>query len=76
MSHYNSLVYGSFFLPLALLEFNQSVMVNRKNPESRKQAIAQIIERLTSNGYWPQVSSVQRSYLANGGNRSSVVRDM
>ncbi|CAB1351452.1 unnamed protein product [Coregonus sp. 'balchen'] len=41
----------------ALLEFNQSVMVNRKNPESRKQAVAQIKERLTSNGYWPQASS-------------------
>ncbi|CAB1345493.1 unnamed protein product [Coregonus sp. 'balchen'] len=41
----------------ALLEFNQSVLVNRKNPESRKQAVVQIKERLTSNGYWPQVPS-------------------
>lgn len=53
-----------FFAPLflcvsvsALLEFNQSVIVSRKDPESRKKAVAHISERLTSNGYWPQVSS-------------------
>lgn len=39
----------------ALLEFNQSVLVSRKDPESRKQAVAQVMERLTSKGYWPQV---------------------
>jgi hypothetical protein len=45
----------------ALLEFNQSVLVNRKNPESRKRAVIQIKERLNSNGYWPQVSRDQRA---------------
>lgn len=39
----------------ALLEFNQSVLVSRKDPESRKKAVAQLIQRLTSDGYWPQV---------------------
>lgn len=39
----------------ALLEFNQSVLVSRKDPESRKKCVSQIKERLTSNGYWPQV---------------------
>ncbi|GAA6075577.1 lysophospholipid acyltransferase LPCAT4 isoform X1 [Tachysurus ichikawai] len=39
----------------ALLEFNQSVLVSRKDPESRKKCVTQIKERLTSNGYWPQV---------------------
>lgn len=41
----------------ALLEFNQAVIVSRKDPESRKKAIADISERLNSKGYWPQVSS-------------------
>lgn len=39
----------------ALLEFNQAVLVSRKDPESRRKAVAQLNERLTSNGYWPQV---------------------
>ncbi|MEQ2280432.1 hypothetical protein AMECASPLE_019751 [Ameca splendens] len=39
----------------ALLEFNQSVLVSRKDPESRKKAVTELIERLTSKGYWPQV---------------------
>lgn len=42
---------------LALLEFNQSVLVSRKDPESRRKAVAQLNQRLTSNGYWPQVGS-------------------
>ncbi len=52
---------GSDFLLLcvfffsALLEFNQAVLVSRKDPESRKKAVTQVTERLTSNGYWPQV---------------------
>ena len=41
----------------ALLGYNQSVVVSRKDPESRKKAVAQIKQRLTSNGYWPQVST-------------------
>lgn len=49
--------FGSiFFCVSALLEFNQCVLVSRKDPESRKKAVAHISERLTSNGYWPQVS--------------------
>ncbi|KAG7264836.1 hypothetical protein CRUP_004379, partial [Coryphaenoides rupestris] len=38
----------------ALLEFNQSVVVSRKDPESRRKAVTQIKERLNSNGLWPQ----------------------
>lgn len=45
---------------LALLEFNQSVLVSRKDPESRKKAAAQLNERLTSDGYWPQVRAEER----------------
>ncbi|XP_063756641.1 lysophospholipid acyltransferase LPCAT4 isoform X2 [Eleginops maclovinus] len=45
----------------ALLEFNQSVMVSRKDPESRRKAVAQVTERLTSGGYWPQ-DSVRWTY--------------
>uniref|UniRef100_A0A4W5MU78 Lysophosphatidylcholine acyltransferase 4 n=1 Tax=Hucho hucho TaxID=62062 RepID=A0A4W5MU78_9TELE len=50
----------------ALLEFNQSVLVNRKNPESRKQAVVQIKERLTSNGYWPQMLMFPEGTTTNG----------
>lgn len=39
----------------ALLEFNQSVLVSRTDPESRRKAVAQLTERMTSGGYWPQV---------------------
>ncbi|KTG05148.1 hypothetical protein cypCar_00048167, partial [Cyprinus carpio] len=38
----------------ALLEFNQSVLVSRKDPESRKKCVSQICERVTSDGRWPQ----------------------
>ncbi|XP_056156632.1 lysophospholipid acyltransferase LPCAT4 [Lampris incognitus] len=50
----------------ALLEFNQSVLVSRKDPESRKKAIAQITERLTSNGYWPQMLMFPEGTTTNG----------
>uniref|UniRef100_A0A6Q2YBJ9 Phospholipid/glycerol acyltransferase domain-containing protein n=1 Tax=Esox lucius TaxID=8010 RepID=A0A6Q2YBJ9_ESOLU len=50
----------------ALLEFNQAVLVNRKNPESRKQAVMQIIQRLTSNGYWPQMLMFPEGTTTNG----------
>ncbi|XP_052353456.1 lysophospholipid acyltransferase LPCAT4 isoform X4 [Oncorhynchus keta] len=50
----------------ALLEFNQSVLVNRKNPESRKRAVVQIKERLTSNGYWPQMLMFPEGTTTNG----------
>lgn len=44
-----------FFCVSALLEFNQSVLVSRKDPESRKKCVSQIRERVTSDGRWPQV---------------------
>ncbi|XP_030635306.1 lysophospholipid acyltransferase LPCAT4 [Chanos chanos] len=50
----------------ALLEFNQSVLVNRKDPESRKKCVAQIKERLTSEGYWPQMLMFPEGTTTNG----------
>lgn len=50
----------------ALLEFNQSVLVSRKDPESRKKAVAQVTERLTSNGYWPQMLMFPEGTTTNG----------
>lgn len=50
----------------ALLEFNQSVVVNRKDPESRKQCVSQIRERLTSNGLWPQMLMFPEGTTTNG----------
>ncbi|KAM9335437.1 lysophospholipid acyltransferase LPCAT4 [Symphorus nematophorus] len=50
----------------ALLEFNQSVLVSRKDPESRKKAVAQLTERLTSNGYWPQMLMFPEGTTTNG----------
>ncbi|XP_008277919.1 lysophospholipid acyltransferase LPCAT4 [Stegastes partitus] len=50
----------------ALLEFNQSVLVSRKDPESRKKAVAQLNERLTSKGYWPQMLMFPEGTTTNG----------
>uniref|UniRef100_A0A3B4XEG8 Lysophosphatidylcholine acyltransferase 4 n=1 Tax=Seriola lalandi dorsalis TaxID=1841481 RepID=A0A3B4XEG8_SERLL len=50
----------------ALLEFNQSVLVSRKDPESRKKAVTQVTERLTSNGYWPQMLMFPEGTTTNG----------
>ncbi|XP_054456983.1 lysophospholipid acyltransferase LPCAT4 [Anoplopoma fimbria] len=50
----------------ALLEFNQSVLVSRKDPESRRKAVAQVTERLTSNGYWPQMLMFPEGTTTNG----------
>ncbi|XP_041842554.1 lysophospholipid acyltransferase LPCAT4 [Melanotaenia boesemani] len=50
----------------ALLEFNQSVLVSRKDPESRKKAVTQLNERLTSNGYWPQMLMFPEGTTTNG----------
>ncbi|XP_028841285.1 lysophospholipid acyltransferase LPCAT4 [Denticeps clupeoides] len=50
----------------ALLEFNQSVLVSRKDPESRKKCVAQIKERLTSDGYWPQMLMFPEGTTTNG----------
>lgn len=50
----------------ALLEFNQAVLVSRKDPESRKKAIADISERLNSKGYWPQMLMFPEGTTTNG----------
>lgn len=50
----------------ALLEFNQSVLVSRKDPQSRKKAVAQVNERLTSDGYWPQMLMFSEGTTTNG----------
>ncbi|XP_039997477.1 lysophospholipid acyltransferase LPCAT4 [Xiphias gladius] len=50
----------------ALLEFNQSVLVSRKDPESRKKAVTQLTERLTSNGHWPQMLMFPEGTTTNG----------
>ncbi|KAM6959732.1 lysophospholipid acyltransferase LPCAT4 [Tautogolabrus adspersus] len=50
----------------ALLEFNQSVIVSRNDPESRKKAVAELTERLTSDGYWPQMLIFPEGTTTNG----------
>ncbi|XP_034532056.1 lysophospholipid acyltransferase LPCAT4 [Notolabrus celidotus] len=50
----------------ALLEFNQSVLVSRNDPESRKKAVAELTERLTSDGYWPQMLMFPEGTTSNG----------
>ncbi|KAM8900346.1 lysophospholipid acyltransferase LPCAT4 isoform 2-T2 [Spinachia spinachia] len=50
----------------ALLEFNQAVLVSRKDPESRRRAVAQVTERLTSGGYWPQMLMFPEGTTTNG----------
>ncbi|XP_061664152.1 lysophospholipid acyltransferase LPCAT4 isoform X2 [Syngnathoides biaculeatus] len=50
----------------ALLEFNQSVLVSRSDPDSRKKAVAQLTERITSNGYWPQMLMFPEGTTTNG----------
>ncbi|XP_019966040.1 lysophospholipid acyltransferase LPCAT4 [Paralichthys olivaceus] len=50
----------------ALLEFNQAVLVSRKDPESRRKAVTQLTERLTSDGYWPQMLIFPEGTTTNG----------
>ncbi|XP_077356490.1 lysophospholipid acyltransferase LPCAT4 isoform X2 [Festucalex cinctus] len=50
----------------ALLEFNQSVLVSRSDPDSRRKAVAQLTERITSNGYWPQMLMFPEGTTTNG----------
>ncbi|XP_037117427.1 lysophospholipid acyltransferase LPCAT4 [Syngnathus acus] len=50
----------------ALLEFNQSVLVSRNDPDSRKKAVAQLTERITSNGFWPQMLMFPEGTTTNG----------
>ncbi|XP_069044812.1 lysophospholipid acyltransferase LPCAT4-like [Lepisosteus oculatus] len=39
----------------ALLRFNQSLLVSRLDPSSRRRCVEQLTHRLTSQGAWPQV---------------------
>ncbi|ROL29824.1 Lysophospholipid acyltransferase LPCAT4 [Anabarilius grahami] len=50
----------------ALLEFNQAVLVSRKDPESRKKCVSQICERVTSDGRWPQMLMFPEGTTTNG----------
>ncbi|XP_072314925.1 lysophospholipid acyltransferase LPCAT4 [Eucyclogobius newberryi] len=50
----------------ALLEYNQSVLVSRKDPQSRKKAVVQLGERLKSNGVWPQMLMFPEGTTTNG----------
>ncbi|MFT7814676.1 lysophospholipid acyltransferase LPCAT4 isoform X2 [Arapaima gigas] len=50
----------------ALLEFNQSLLVSRKDPESRRRCAAQLSERLQSNDRWPQVLLFPEGTTTNG----------
>ncbi|XP_029112267.1 lysophospholipid acyltransferase LPCAT4-like, partial [Scleropages formosus] len=50
----------------ALLEFNQSLLVSRKDPESRRRCAAQLSERLQSNGRWPQMLLFPEGTTTNG----------
>ncbi|XP_043100178.1 lysophospholipid acyltransferase LPCAT4 [Puntigrus tetrazona] len=50
----------------ALLEFNQSVIVSRKDPQSRKKCVSQICERVTSDAHWPQMLMFPEGTTTNG----------
>ncbi|KAJ8366316.1 hypothetical protein AAFF_G00362820 [Aldrovandia affinis] len=50
----------------ALLEFNQALLVSRIDPESRRQCVTQLKERLTSNGHWPQMLIFPEGTTTNG----------
>uniref|UniRef100_A0A8C9T5T3 Lysophosphatidylcholine acyltransferase 4 n=1 Tax=Scleropages formosus TaxID=113540 RepID=A0A8C9T5T3_SCLFO len=57
----------------ALLEFNQSLLVSRKDPESRRRCAAQLSERLQSNGRWPQMLLFPEGTTTNGQNKHPVL---
>ncbi|XP_062864990.1 lysophospholipid acyltransferase LPCAT4 isoform X2 [Trichomycterus rosablanca] len=50
----------------ALLEFNQAVLVSRKDPESRRKCVSRIKDRLTADGYWPQMLMFPEGTTTNG----------
>ncbi|XP_035772186.1 lysophospholipid acyltransferase LPCAT4-like [Neolamprologus brichardi] len=50
----------------ALLECNQSVLVSRRDPESRKEAISELKKRVTSEGSWPQILMFPEGTTTNG----------
>ncbi|KAF4111689.1 lysophospholipid acyltransferase LPCAT4 [Onychostoma macrolepis] len=50
----------------ALLEFNQSVIVSRKDHQSRKKCVSQICERVMSDARWPQMLMFPEGTTTNG----------
>ncbi|XP_030609610.1 lysophospholipid acyltransferase LPCAT4-like isoform X2 [Archocentrus centrarchus] len=50
----------------ALLECSQSIMVSRKDPNSRKRVVSEVSQRVTSNGYWPQMLMFPEGTTTNG----------
>uniref|UniRef100_A0A8C2D6Y4 Lysophosphatidylcholine acyltransferase 4 n=1 Tax=Cyprinus carpio TaxID=7962 RepID=A0A8C2D6Y4_CYPCA len=50
----------------ALLEFNQSLIVSRKDPQSRKKCVSQICERVTPDARWPQMLMFPEGTTTNG----------
>ncbi|XP_077318236.1 lysophospholipid acyltransferase LPCAT4 [Lithobates pipiens] len=50
----------------ALLRFNQSIMVSRHDPASRKKVVEEVKRRATSRGEWPQVLFFPEGTNGNG----------
>ncbi|NP_001153513.1 lysophospholipid acyltransferase LPCAT4 [Xenopus laevis] len=50
----------------ALLRFNQSILVSRQDPSSRKKVVEEVKRRATSNGEWPQVLFFPEGTNGNG----------
>ncbi|CAH2294734.1 lysophospholipid acyltransferase LPCAT4, partial [Pelobates cultripes] len=50
----------------ALLRFNQSIMVSRHDPASRKKVVEEVKRRATSNGNWPQLLFFPEGTNGNG----------
>ncbi|XP_069489862.1 lysophospholipid acyltransferase LPCAT4 isoform X2 [Ambystoma mexicanum] len=50
----------------ALLRFNQSILVSRHEPASRKKVVEEVKRRATSNGKWPQVLFFPEGTTSNG----------
>ncbi|XP_069817654.1 lysophospholipid acyltransferase LPCAT4 [Dendropsophus ebraccatus] len=50
----------------ALLRFNQSIMVSRHDPASRKKVVEEVKRRATSQGEWPQVLFFPEGTNGNG----------
>ncbi|XP_029437020.1 lysophospholipid acyltransferase LPCAT4 [Rhinatrema bivittatum] len=50
----------------ALLRFNQSILVSRHDPTSRKKVVEEVTRRTRSGGKWPQVLFYPEGTTANG----------
>ncbi|XP_026122245.1 lysophospholipid acyltransferase LPCAT4 [Carassius auratus] len=50
----------------ALLEFNQALIVSRKDPQSRRTCVSQICERVGSDARWPQMLMFPEGTTTNG----------